>query len=256
MAFNGKTILITGATGNVGSSAVKEFLEQGASVIATSRSKASLDKLTARLQENSVPTKKLIPITVDISNDQELGKVANQIREKTLPEIDHVISSSGPWWKFDHLYDVTFEQWNEVMNANVTPHFVTYRNFIPLLLNKPGSSYTLITGASGLVDEIGPEKIPSGITGISQTVLYGISRVARYETRNNAVRFNELLISYRIEDDDTYKKLVSEGKSSDKLTSSSKFGSIFPKIAKSNLKSEVINISSTTEKEEFEKKYA
>jgi hypothetical protein len=123
-------------------------------------------------------------------------------------------------------------------------------------LNKPGSSYTLITGASGLIDEIGPEKIPSGITGISQTVLYGISRVARYETRNNAVRFNELLISYRIEDDDTYKKLVSEGKSSDKLTSSSKFGSIFLKIAKSNLKSEVINISSATEKEEFEKKYA
>lgn len=82
-----------------------------------------MDKLTKKLQENSVSTEKLIPITVDISNDQELSKVVNQIREKTLPEIDHVISSSGPWWKFDHLYDVTIEQWHEVMNANVVPHF-------------------------------------------------------------------------------------------------------------------------------------
>jgi len=258
MAFLGKTVLITGATGNVGSSAVKEFLEQGASVIATSRSKASLEKLTEKLQEISIPTEKLIPVVVDISNDQEFSKIANQIREKTLPEIDHVISSTGPWWKYDHLYDVTFEQWNEVMNANVNPHFITYRNFIPFLLNKPGSSYTLVTGASGLIDEI-TENIPSGITGLSQTVLYGISRVGRYETRNNAVRFNELLIGFRIEDDATYKKNVSEGKvaeNSNKYTSSWKFGSIFPSIAKSNnLKGEVIKIYSTTDQEEFEKKH-
>ncbi|GET04775.1 short-chain dehydrogenases/reductase, putative [Rhizophagus clarus] len=145
------------------------------------------------------------------------------------------------------------------MSANVNPHFIMYRNFIPLLLNRPGSSYTLVTGASGLIDEIGPQKIPSGITGITQTVLYGISRVGRYETRNSAVRFNELLISYRIEDDDTYNKLVSEGKISETdkfFTSSSKFGTIFPKIAKSNVKSEVIKIGSATDLEEFEKNQA
>ncbi|RIA80544.1 hypothetical protein C1645_838511 [Glomus cerebriforme] len=255
MAFLGKTVLITGATGNVGSSAVKEFLEQGANVIATSRSKSSLEKLTSKLQEISVPTEKLIPIVVDISNDQELSKIADQIRDKTLPEIDHVISSSGPWWKYDHLYDVTFEQWNEVMSANVNPHFITYRNFIPFLLNKPGSSYTLVTGASGLVDVIG--NIPSGITGISQCVLFGISRVARFETKDNAVRFNELLIGFRIEDDATYKKYISEGKfseSSDIVTTSWKFGSIFLSIAKdNNVKGEVIKIMSTTEKDDFEK---
>ncbi|PKC13523.1 hypothetical protein RhiirA5_351511 [Rhizophagus irregularis] len=171
MTFNGKPILINGATGNVGSSTVKEFLEQGIFL----------------LQENSVPTKKLILIAVDISNDQELSKVMNQI-----------------------------QQWN----ANVTPHFG--KNFIPFFLNKPGSSYTLVTGASDLVDEIGPEKITSDITGISQTTLYGISKVARYETKNHAVKFNELLIDYLIEDDDTYRKLVSQEK------------------LKSNLKGEVI----------------
>ncbi|PKY41318.1 hypothetical protein RhiirA4_454875 [Rhizophagus irregularis] len=178
MTFNGKPILINGATGNVGSSTVKEFLEQ-----------ASLDKLMARLQENSVPTKKLILIAVDISNDQELSKVMNQIREKLCLKLT--------------------------------------TNFIPFFLNKPGSSYTLVTGASDLVDEIGPEKIPSDITGISQTTLYGISKVARYETKNHAVKFNELLIDYLIEDDDTYKKLVSEEKVLINLLLS-----IFPKIAK------------------------
>ncbi|GBC22277.2 hypothetical protein GLOIN_2v1551850 [Rhizophagus irregularis DAOM 181602=DAOM 197198] len=88
----------------------------------------------------------------------------------------------------------------------------SFWNFIPFFLNKPGSSYTLVTGASDLVDEIGPEKIPSDITGISQTTLYGISKVARYETKNHAVKFNELLIDYLIEDDDTYRKLVSQEK--------------------------------------------
>ncbi|CAB4479912.1 unnamed protein product [Rhizophagus irregularis] len=149
MTFNGKPILINGATGNVGSSTVKEFLEQ-------------------------VPTKKLILIAVDISNDQELSKVMNQIREKLCLKLT--------------------------------------TNFIPFFLNKPGSSYTLVTGASDLVDEIGPEKIPSDITGISQTTLYGISKVARYETKNHAVKFNELLIDYLIVDDDTYRKLVSQEK--------------------------------------------
>ncbi|CAB4439540.1 unnamed protein product [Rhizophagus irregularis] len=194
MTFNGKPILINGATGNVGSSTVKEFLEQANNKPlnfrgATSRFKASLDKLMARLQENSVPTKKLILIAVDISNDQELSKVMNQIREKLCLKLT--------------------------------------TNFIPFFLNKPGSSYTLVTGASDLVDEIGPEKIPSDITGISQTTLYGISKVARYETKNHAVKFNELLIDYLIEDDDTYKKLVSEEKVLINLLLS-----IFPKIAK------------------------
>ncbi|KAG9285229.1 hypothetical protein G9A89_002125 [Geosiphon pyriformis] len=254
MALVKQTILITGATGNVGSSAVKAFLEQGATVIAISRSQSSLDKLIANLKSSNVSLneKNFHGVLSDVSEDKNLEKVANDIREGRLPEPNHIVSSSGPWWFLPALHEVTFEKWGEAMKSNFNAHFVIYRNFVPFVLNKPNTSYTLVTGSAGLSEK-------TGVTGITQNCLYGLSKVVIHETSEKPIRFNELRISLRIEDDATFDKSVAAGQiqvNAEQNFASREFGKIFTALAQSNLKGQIVEVNSRAQFNEFVKKWS
>ncbi|RUS15449.1 hypothetical protein BC937DRAFT_92426 [Endogone sp. FLAS-F59071] len=229
MSFAGKVALVAGATGNIGSGAVRAFLDQGAKVIALSRSQSSLDKLSKTLQAYNTPTDNLITYVADVGKDEDLAKLANDIKANKYPAPDHIVSSSGPWWHLPSLQDISAEKFREVMNANFESHFFIYRNFAPFVLDKPGATYTLVTGGSG-------EHGFGSLTSVSQTALFGLGRVAIHETQNKAVRFNELRIALRVESDTAFDDMAKAGKTqlgvSEQLASR-EFGPVFAALASS-----------------------
>lgn len=123
MSFAGKVALVAGASGNIGSGAVRAFLDQGAQVIALSRSQSSLNKLSETLQAYNIPTDNLITYVADVGKDEDLAKLANDIKANKYPAPDHIVSSSGPWWNLPSLQDISVEKFREVMNANFESHF-------------------------------------------------------------------------------------------------------------------------------------
>lgn len=84
-----ETILVIGATGNIGVSAVKAALNTGRQVLAIVRNENSASKLF-----KSLGTQQGITTTeADIMSDNGVQKVVDHVRAGKLPAFQHVFAS-------------------------------------------------------------------------------------------------------------------------------------------------------------------
>ena len=84
-----ETVLIIGASGNVGVAAAIAALKTGRKVLAVVRSQASADKLFKQ-----VGTKEGITIVeADVLSEDALNGVVDQVRAGKLPEFQHVYAA-------------------------------------------------------------------------------------------------------------------------------------------------------------------
>ncbi|KAJ3331879.1 Outer membrane efflux protein [Blyttiomyces sp. JEL0837] len=238
-------VLVIGATGNIGSSAVASYLNHGATVIAPSRTQESLDKLHQFLTKFSVPVTKLTTVpNVNVSDGKDAEKLAGLIQQKFNGKLDHVVCSSGPWWNTPPLHQMDVETYRKALASNVDAHFLMWRYIGPLVVNQPNSSFTFINGRAASLPQV-------GFTSFLAHSVEGLAAVVNNQTKSLPVRTNELMINVRVESDKDFeeKKMTA----TESLSKSSAFGDIFPAIAVSNVKSQTINVETMTQWNEFVK---
>lgn len=84
-----QTVLIVGATGNIGVAAVKGALQAGRNVLAIVRNQNSADKLTKHVGN----TEGITFVEADIGSDSGVKDVVTKVRQGKLPAFQHVYSS-------------------------------------------------------------------------------------------------------------------------------------------------------------------
>ena len=117
--LKGKKIFITGGTGGIGSTAVKNFIErEGAEVFFTS---SSQDKINKLMLEVSFYNSKLHSGVCNMNNKDEILSVVSKAFER-MDKIDILICNAGT--NIDKLFmRMTFEDWSNVMNVNLNANF-------------------------------------------------------------------------------------------------------------------------------------
>lgn len=180
--------IVTGASGNVGFGAAAAFAAAGAHVVAPVRGGRSADEVRTLLSDERHEL-----VTADLSLDGG----AEALRDAALARfgrIDHVVAVLGPWWQKGAVVEQSAEEFREVMRTYLESHFLLARALLPAMRSRPGSSYTLVTGAAG--EAVVPG---SGLLVVAVMGQFGLSRMLRAEHRPDAVRVNELRIRARIE---------------------------------------------------------
>ena|ERR671918_2668943 len=83
-SFNGQTVVVAGATGNVGPFVVRALLERGASVAAPSRSEEKIRGLREHLSQHLDETGsgRLHTLVGDLSDEREAAVVRQRISEE------------------------------------------------------------------------------------------------------------------------------------------------------------------------------
>ncbi len=89
--FKGKNILITGASGNLGTALSLAFGRQGGQIIALDLNHQALQKLTQRLEQEGIP---VLAQSCDISNSSKLKSVVESA-QAALGSIDVLINNAG-----------------------------------------------------------------------------------------------------------------------------------------------------------------
>ncbi|KAI8663348.1 hypothetical protein NCS57_00935400 [Fusarium keratoplasticum] len=199
-----ETVLVVGATSNIGVSAVKAALNTGRNVIAVVRNQASTSKLLKH-----VGTSKGITVAeADVTSPDGIKSVVQRVREGQLPSFQHVYSSVETFDLSPHITDVGTEALRRVMNVNLEANFFAFRATIPYLLEQKygNSTWTLLTGAAGGSGW-------AGVTAISQGALFSLANVACRELADTNVRFNEVWLAFRVEHDEAAAKHGSIGSS-------------------------------------------
>lgn len=143
-----KVILITGASRGIGAAIAQRFAKEGYSlVINCSKSAQELISLKEDLQK-----KYHVPILASVGNIGDYHYVIalfEQIRE-IFGGVDILINNAG----ISHiglLTDTTFEEWNTILNTNLSSAFYTSKLAIPHMLTKQAGKIINISSVWGTV---------------------------------------------------------------------------------------------------------
>lgn len=91
--FQGKNVLITGASSGIGESLAKEFASQGANLVLMARRKSRLDEVKAELKQN-YPSINILTFETDVTLD---NSVANSVKLALaeMGNLDVVVANAG-----------------------------------------------------------------------------------------------------------------------------------------------------------------
>ncbi|WP_395516852.1 SDR family oxidoreductase [Pseudorhizobium flavum] len=149
----GKNALVTGAGQGIGRAIAIRFAEEGASVVATSRSIAKMEDLTEISSRITIAE-------LDVTNTSAIRKVFGA----TGP-LDILVNCAG-WVHNGSILDCDEEAWQRSLDQNATAAFRTIKATLPSMVERGGGS--IINVAS----------VASSITGVANRAAYGASKAA------------------------------------------------------------------------------
>tara|TARA_A100001011_G_scaffold122397_1_gene129175 strand:+ start:3682 stop:4422 length:741 start_codon:yes stop_codon:yes gene_type:complete len=143
--LDGKTALITGATGGIGSAIARALHSQGAEVILSGTRQGSLDELAYELSDRAHP------IAADLSDKSSIDSLIKQISDISTDGVDIVINNAGIV-RDNLLVRMKDEEWNQVLDINL---FAGYKLTQGLMRGMMKRRWGRIIGISSVVGTTG-----------------------------------------------------------------------------------------------------
>ena len=162
--FKNKKILVTGASGGIGTEIVKKFVSLGGDVLGTGTKAEKLDLIKKQYQ--SIKVKKF-----DISEHSRIEEFIDDVALE-LGGLDVLINNAGT--NVDNLsLRMKEEEWKKVIDINLTSTFLLTKHAIKKMLrNKFGRvvNITSVVGHTGNLGQSNYAAAKSGIIGMSKSL--------------------------------------------------------------------------------------
>jgi len=163
--LTGRTALVTGATGGIGGAVAKALHAQGATVAISGTRREVLDKLAGELSERA----HVLPCNLaDTAEVEALVPAA----EKTMGRLDILVANAGI--TRDNLFvQLRDEDWDEVINVNLTATFRLARAATKLMMRKRFGRIIAITSVVGVTGNPGQANYTAskaGLIGLIKTL--------------------------------------------------------------------------------------
>lgn len=142
--LNGKTALVTGATGGLGGAIARALHRQGATVAISGTRREALDQLAAELKE------RVHVLPCDLSDKDQVEALVPQAEEK-MEKLDILVANAGI--TRDNLFvQLRDEDWDVVINVNLTATFRLARAAMKTMMRR---RYGRIIGITSVVGVTG-----------------------------------------------------------------------------------------------------
>ena len=145
----GKRVVVTGASGGIGSACARAFAAEGARVVVHyHRGKERADALVAELEG-------AVAIAADLTVEAEVDALFAHAREQ-LGGVDVCIANAGVWPSADEgVWELSLARWEETLRANLTATFLTSRAFLREVERNGHGNLVLVGSTAGRFGEAG-----------------------------------------------------------------------------------------------------
>jgi 3-oxoacyl-[acyl-carrier protein] reductase len=145
----GKGVVVTGASGGIGSACARAFAAEGANVLLHyHRGRERAEAVAAELGD--APT-----AGADLTNEADVDALFATAREQ-LGNVDVCAAVAGVWPKEDEpVWALSLERWEDTMRANLTATFLTARGFLREVERNGHGSLVLVGSTAGRFGEAG-----------------------------------------------------------------------------------------------------
>ena len=164
-SLSGKNIIVTGATGGIGSSIIEKLYETGANILATGTKVEKLNELKSNFQNLKI-------LKFDISQTDKVEEFIENATNDLGGSLDCLINNAGITQ--DNLaIRMNLEEWQNVIDINLTSTFLTTKFAIKKMLkNKFGKivNITSVVGHTGNVGQANYTASKAGIIAMSKSL--------------------------------------------------------------------------------------
>lgn len=171
MNFDGKSVLITGATGGIGKAVVEKFHAQGANIIASGTNESKLDALQSQFPD------RLKAIKCDLSDPNSVRELYEQA-EAAFGSVDVLVCNAGIT-KDNLLLRMGESDWDDVLNINLKSVFILNQLAAKHMGKRRAGRIINISSVVGLSGNLGQANYvaaKSGMIGLTKTVAQEVAR--------------------------------------------------------------------------------
>jgi len=164
-----KTVLITGGSKGIGLGIAKVLLKAGMKVAITGRNSETVEKAAAGLKSEGF--EHVLAIQSDVRKLEDEQAAVKKVEEH-FGSLDVMIANAGVG-AFAPIDEMTSEQWNDVIDINLTGVFNSTKAAIPALKKSEGYLITIasLAGANFFAKGAAYNASKFGLVGYTQAVM-------------------------------------------------------------------------------------
>lgn len=134
MRFEGKSVVVTGASSGMGRQIAYDFAKEGATVIAVARRAERLEELARQVESDGLAGK-VIPYVGDVSSRETNDGMIDFAVEK-CGRLDILVNNAGIMDGFEPIGDISDERWDKVFAVNVNGPMYAMRKAVQVMLTQ------------------------------------------------------------------------------------------------------------------------
>ena len=146
--LKGRVILVTGAGDGIGRAAAMAFAAHGATVILLGKTIAKLEAVYDEIEDAGYPQPAIYPLKLGGATYEDYETLAETI-DKEFGRLDGLLHNAGTLGYLKSILDTTPNEWNEVLNVNLTSNFLLTKALLPLLAKSDGASIVFTSSSVG-----------------------------------------------------------------------------------------------------------
>ena len=158
-------IIVTGATGGIGSSIIQKLYDTGANILATGTKNEKLEELKKKFQNIKI-------LKFDISQSDNLENFIEDATKQLGGKLDCIVNNAGVTQ--DNLaIRMSIEEWKKVIDINLTSTYLICKFAIKKMLkNKKGKiiNITSVVGHTGNLGQTNYSASKAGIVAMSKSL--------------------------------------------------------------------------------------